>query len=341
MPSFKLNPDHIMEAVYSYPFPEVRSLLNSIRLPAEFMLNTLPVEQAQTYLKGYKFNPKLELVSTPDGSLDLDELHVPIIRRIKKQLLPLLPGLDNFTDVYPTPGSSQAIFTLMAEWKAKGDLKSIAILEGEYEGYAAYAACLNIPVTIRKTLLGHAPKEGEVWFVSNPSAIDGNFIDSNIWDTFVHTGHQIVYDAAYIGLVSKGSVDVSSPNIKAITVSPSKVFGVFRYRLTGLCFTRKPVSSLYGTKWFKDIPALLDTLKLYETFKSYELSYKYTKAQKDICTALGKIAGGAITPSDTLLLAFSSKTVDTQFQKYARNKDVYRFGLTKLFEDYEKYGSAP
>lgn len=335
MPSFKLNQGHIMEAVYSYPFPEVRNALNSTSLPAEFMLNTLPVKQATAYLESYHFSPALELPAASDGALDLDELHVPIIQRIRRQLSPLLPGLDTFANAYPTPGSSQALFTLMAEWKASGELSSIAVLEGEYEGYTAYASSLRIPVTTHKTLLGHTPKKGEVWFVSNPSAIDGNFIDPQTWNTFIHTGHQIVYDAAYIGLVTKGDVDTSSPNIKAVTVSPSKVFGVFRYRLTGLCFTRHPVSSLYGTKWFKDIPALLDTLLLYETFPAYTLPKQYREAQKQLCEELGMAAECNIHPSDTLLLGYTKEPVEAPFQKFRRGEG-YRFGLTKLFEDKEE-----
>lgn len=336
MPSFKLNPNHIMEAVYSYPFPEVRKLLDSHTLPSSFMLNTLPIEKAEEYLKSYNFQPALQLPMQPDGALDLDELHVPVIARIRTHLDAMLPGLAAFTTVYPTPGSSQAIFTLMAEWKAKGEFKTIAVLEGEYEGYSAYAKSLDIPVTVYSNLNELTVKESELWFISNPSAVDGNFISNATWQAFVAAGHQIVYDAAYLGLTIKGEVDVSSPNIRAVVVSPSKVFGVFRYRHTGLCFTRQPVTALYGSKWFKDIPALLDTLLLYETFAPHELPNLYREVQIALCAELSKATGCAVKPGDTLLLAHTNGSVAPAFEKYMRTRGNYRFGLTKLFEDYEK-----
>ena len=334
MPSFKVNPVHVMEAVYSYPFPEVRTLLDKTSLPSTFMLNTLPVGEAKTLLNAYNFSPALWLPATSEGTLDLDELHVPIIDRLRAAIQPLLPGIDTFEQCYPTPGSSHALFSLMAEWKARGELESIAVLEGEYEGYRAYANSLAIPLTTYKDLSEH-PKKGEVWFISNPNAVDGNLITKEAWRIFTHAGHQIVYDAAYLGLTIDGIVDVSSPNIKAVVISPSKVYGVFRYRLTGLCFTRQPVSSLYGTKWFKDIPALLDTLLLYETFTAYELPRKYKKIQEEICNQLGAQIGSTVRASDTLLLGYANEGVGSELTKYRRKEGLYRFGLTKLFEDYE------
>lgn len=190
MPSFKLNPSHIIEAVYSYPFPEVRNLLDAHTVSSNFMLNTLPVEKAEEYLKSYNFKSALQLPIQPDGALDLDELHIPVIARIRTHLNAMLPGLATFTTVYPTPGSSQAIFTLIAEWKAKAEFKTIAVLEGEYEGYVAYAKSLSIPITVYPNLNELRVKEGELWFISNPNAVDGNFISDTVWQTFTTAGHQ-------------------------------------------------------------------------------------------------------------------------------------------------------
>lgn len=335
MQSFKINPAHVMEAVYSYPFPEVRQLLGSRTLDPMFMMNTLPVAKAATYLGNYNFTPALQLPAQSDGTLDLDELHMPIITRLRARLNDMLPGLETFTTAYPTPGSSQAMFMVMAEWKAQGKLTSLAVLDGEYEGYAAYARSLNIPVTVYSSLEGNIPKAGEMWCISNPSAVDGNFIPDATWRAFVTAGHQIIYDAAYLGLTDIGRVDIRSPHIKAVLVSPSKVFGVFRYRHTGLCLTRQPVAALYGSKWFKDIPALLDTLQLYETFAAHELPRRYKKTQAFLCAELSKVVGCTVMPSDTLLLGYTKGPVNPAFAGYMRTDGVYRFGLTKLFEDHE------
>lgn len=334
--NYHINPEHIMTEVYSYPFPEVRQTIGSVAIDPRFMLNTLNVEHAADMLTAYGFSPTLELPSHADGVLNLDEIHVPVIERIKQVQGDTIVGLGDFAYAYPTHGSSQAMFNLMAEWKARGELESVAVLRGEYEGYSAYADSLRIPVTQYDDLERAKPKAGEVWFMSNPSAVDGNWLSEEAWDGFVGAGHEIVYDAAYVGLTTDRTVDVSAPNIKAVLTSPSKQFGVFRYRNTGVTYTREPVSSMYGTKWFKDVPALLDTLKLYETFGMHDLPRAYQPVQRLICQALSELAEGEVSPSDTLLLAHTDQAPGAGMERYQR-ADNYRFGLTKLFEDYESH----
>jgi histidinol-phosphate/aromatic aminotransferase/cobyric acid decarboxylase-like protein len=324
-----------MHEMYSYPFPEVRQTIAS-NLDPGFMLNTLPVSEAAGMIATYNFQPPLELPANGQNELDLDELHTPVIERIRTVQTEHMPGLESFANTYPTHGSSQSMFTLLAEWKAKGKLSSIAVLDGEYEGYEAYANTLNIPVTRHESFEGVEPQEDQVWFISNPSAVDGNWIDKDAWKRFTEAGHSIVFDAAYVGLTPDGTVDVSSPNIKAVLTSPSKIFGVFRYRNTGVTYTREPVDSMYGTKWFKDIPALLDTLKLYETFGHKELVHQYRPRQERICQALSELVGATIVPSDVLLLGSTTKPLGDAYQRFAR-RNVHRFGLTKLFEDFERY----
>lgn len=335
MRSFEINPDNIMTEVYSYPFPEVRDTLAAIDLDPEFMLNTLSVERAAGMLASYNFEPELALPAHANGALNLDELHVPVIDRLRQVQQQTITGLGGFSQAYPTHGSSQAMFTLMAEWRAQGKIESIAVLEGEYEGYGAYANSLRIPLTRYVSLEDAKLKPGEMWFLSNPSALDGNWIDPEVWDSFVDAGNQVVYDAAYAGLTHGQTIDVSSPNIQAVLTSPSKQFGVFRYRNTGVTYTREPVSSMYGTKWFKDVPALLDTLALYENYGMSDLPKTYGPMQNIICQALSEHAQGEVLPSDVLLLAHSDHVAAPDMTRFKRGEG-YRFGLTKLFEDYEQ-----
>ncbi len=123
MHSFEINQQHIMSEVYSYPFPEVRQTIASARLDPEFMLNTLPADRAAGMLAVYGFEPALDLPEHADGALNLDELHVPVIDRIRNVVAESLPGIEGFDHSYPTPGSSQSMFTLMAEWKAQGKVR--------------------------------------------------------------------------------------------------------------------------------------------------------------------------------------------------------------------------
>jgi hypothetical protein len=336
MQKHNLNQEHIMTEVYSYPFPEARKVLDTQHLAQEFMLNTVQIDHARTLLEPYDFQPPLELPANPRGELDLDEIHIPIIDRIREVQIQHMPGIEYFENAYPMAGSSQSMFTLMAEWKAKGNMKSLAVLEGEYEGYKAYADSLRIPISIYETFPDEK-KDGEVWFVSNPSARDGNWIEDDQWQNFVDSGHHIVYDAAYVGLTTEAKrIDVSAQNIKAVLTSPSKIFGVFRNRNTGVTYTREPVEALYGSKWFKDIPALLASLSLYEEFGNNELPIKYKKTQEFICHQLTDLVGVEVSPSDVLLLANTQGPTDPEYSRFQRLSG-YRFGLTKLFEDYEGF----
>ena len=335
MPSFNPNLDRLMPDVYSYPFPEVRKLLGTLSVDQTFMINTLPAHTAQAAIASYNFDPPLELPERADGTLDLDELHVPVIDRIRNKVSEVLVGIEGYEHAYPNHGSSLSMFTLMAEWKAKGEVEHLAVLDGEYEGYSAYADALEIPVIKHTELPTTPPIKGEVWFISNPNAVDGDWVQSELWQDFIAAGHEIVYDAAYVGLTEKQAIDVTAPNIRAVLTSPSKIFGVFRHRYTGVTYTREPVKALYGTKWFKDVPGLLDTLKLYETFDNSQLADKYRGIQHEICEALTRKLGRAVIPSDTLLLAKSTlDPVDESLAQFQRGAN-YRFGLTKLFEQYE------
>jgi hypothetical protein len=335
MPLFKPQPEHMMTEVYSYMFPEVRRELRGRSLEPIFLMNTVTVEDAANNLIPFKLEPKLELPENADGSLNLDELHVPVIERIRQVVGRQIEGLETFEHAYPAHGSSPSIFGLMAEWQAREKLKTVAILEGEYEGYKAYAESLEIPLVTYPTLTGNKPKEGEVWFVSNPSALDGNWHDQEEWNEFVGDGHQIVYDAAYVGLTDPNTINVTAPNIRAVLTSPSKIFGVFRYRDSGVTYTREPVISMIGSKWFKDVPALIDTLCLYERFGNSSLISQYRPVQADICEGISELVQGDVVPSEVLLLGTAVAIGEPAFESH-RRACGYRFGLAELFEDYER-----
>lgn len=325
-----------MTEVYSYPFPEVRNLLASLRIDERFMLNTLPIVEAESMIAGLGFVPPLALTSRTDRTLDLDELHVPVQARIEAILAKRLTGLHTFAHRYPVHGSSPAIFALLAEWKATGVLTSIAVLAGDYEGYRALAESLQIPITSYPSFENAKPRRGEIWFTSNPSARDGNWIPAEEWSAFVASGCAVVVDAAYVGLTADDvSIDVSAQNILAVLTSPSKIFGVFRYRLTGTTFVRAPITAMYANKWFKDIPALLQTLALYEQFADNWLPKSYRHWQHDICFHLEGVVEAPIHASDTILLASAQGPVAPRFDSFQRGS-VLRFGLTKTFEDYER-----
>lgn len=342
---FSANPDNLWHEVFGYPFIETRRALGSLSLDELFHINTLPVTEAANILHdgGYIVDPALELPAYDNGQLNLDSIHEPVIDRITQRNEPLLTGLFGFNEKYPTHGSSMAIRALMAEWSRTGKMTELAVVGGEYEGYEFAAGDakhnLGLAIPVHKVVSledASDPVEGRVWFVSNPSAVNGNWHDDEVWQQFVAAGHDIVYDAAYVGLTAENHpIDVSAPNIKAVLTSPSKIFGTFRHRLTGIAYTREPVFSMIDTIWFKDVPALMATLILYETFEPNELPTKYKNDQLIICRSLTDHFGKTITPSDAILLSNTNETLPPEYSHYKRKPGTYRFGLTKLFEQLE------
>lgn len=342
MSEYKPDISKLMTEVYSYEFPEVSTLLGEVSYNPAISGNDLPISEAGVLTQDcYGFEPPLELPEREDGTLDLDELNEVFVQRVRAVVEQQLPGLDTFENTYVGHGSSDLLAKIIMEGSAKGEIKQISVVEGEYEGYKAYADAIGLPVVVHNSLEDAPvePEAGVVWFVSNPSAVEGDIISPEVFADFVAVGHEIVIDAAYVGLTEPVEIDVSAQNIIAVTTSPSKIFGVFRRRMTGVAYTRRPVASLYGSKWFKDAPAMLETLKLYEEIGIEDLQEKYRQVQEAVCESLTVEMGIEITPSDVLLLGQLAATEVTdpvlarKLEPFIRSGN-YRFGLTKLIEDY-------
>lgn len=349
---FSIGPEDLWADVLNYPFPEVRALLNSLLLPQEFFMHLTPDEVTRMLQDNkFDFDPVIQF-DTKKGYVDRDRMHVPVLDRIydlhhKDQL----PGLSTYKHRYATQGSTQAIRVLMPEWKAKGEMTELAVIGengreigDEYMGYQAVADSFNIPV-LRVPTLAEAgePVKGRVWFISNPSALDGNWLNDEALQAFIAAGHEVVLDLAYGGLaIDPHVLDVSAPNIRAVLTSPSKIFGVFWQRYMGVAYTREKVSSLeWDAVMFKEIPTLLATLILYKTFKPNELPRKYQQRQLDACAAIARLLGmstEAIVPSDTLLMATTAEPLPDEYSEYLQftlPSGISRFRLPGILEKQE------
>jgi hypothetical protein len=343
-----------LKAVYSYFFPEVRDIVNGRdRLPTWLFLTTTPNEH---YLHG--FNPPLFVPGLPGGTVDLDRIHEPVIERIIKAYKPLVPALGEFEYRYPTAGSSEGIFHILAALKAGNLLTEtsceppISVLEGEYEGYGEYAKALGMGTDFTE----FTPKEAltcsptvngvpRVWFISNPSARNGAIIDNEFIKKLCDRGSKVVLDLAYAGMTKPYKFDVNHNNIIAVVMSLSKPYGVFRFRIGGFAFTREPIISLFANKWFKDVPALLKAVELVERIPPGSLYKRYSDLQRLIIDAIRRDTGLPIRASNVFLLAWMkgcSEQMLTPKQKKMvaefKRGDLYRFCLTPYFEEIERRG---
>jgi hypothetical protein len=328
-----------MKAVYCYYFPQVRPLLHEVErsIPDELYFVTAPVEEIEQKLAPL-FDPPLQLPAL-NGCLDLDEFHVPIIQRIVAAYDTTVPALSEFDYSYPTSGSSEGLFHILAQLKADG-VDAINVLDGEYEGYAAQARNLGLEVHVRLPGKSYVPG---IWFISNPSARNGNLLPEGFVNSLCQYGNRVVLDLAYAGSTVPHIYDVSHPNLIAVVLSFSKPYGVFRSRIGGFTFSRTPFPTLFGNKWFKDTLRLCQALKLAECVGPNGLYPTYHPVQKRIIRRLNKELGLGIRASDALLIGHlpaSAMSILSDEQRELvepyRRGPGFRFCLTPYFEREER-----
>jgi len=332
-----------LPAVYSFMFPEVRALLGAADNldPRLFLTSTTAVDAADM-LASIGLDPPLAVPATPYGCVDLDALHEPALARLTTTLARAAPGLDSFAKVYPTSGSSTAIFHLLAE-AAAARTTTIRVLDGEYEGFGEYARAVGLAVeVIDPDICDPARLVPGLWFISDPSARDGNWIGGGLIERLCDAGHRLVIDLAYLGTAGHSRVELSHPNIEAVVVSLSKPWGLFRFRV-GTCYSRQPVPSLYAQRWFKDIGRLLGGLRIVEALPPGVLEQRWRPVQSAVLRRIADETGLRLRPSAVFLLANLSAHDASHLsagqrgliEPYARGRG-YRFCLTPYFEQAER-----
>jgi hypothetical protein len=220
----------------------------------------------------------------------------------------------------------------------------IHTFEGEYEGYGAYAKDSTARVVTHNRRQYHESikdqmRPGELFFLSQPSAIDGNLWDG--YDEFLHWLNRecptagVMVDLSYVGAVTRREyhIDVSHENIRALFVSLSKSFGKFFDRIGGL-LSRSTYPTLYGNRlWFKNLPALRAGAELLRTFDPYNLPQKYLPLQQDAVSALSRLIDGNVQASDVVLLAHQPAAESlTEIQRMLRRGDTIRYCLTPAMD---------
>lgn len=303
-----------ISSVYAYYYPEVRKEVDKV-------------------VKN--FSQELLLRSIFPG---LDNFHDSFVEKYIKYSHKYQKGLSNFSNKYFVNGSSEAIFHLLLDSIFHNEGKPIYVFKGEYEGYKEYAKNMGGTVTeidfnsnIKKLPLGR-------WFISNPSAIDGNIFKNEDINSIASLGHEIVLDVSYLGSTREYQLDLSHPNIIAVLVSLSKPFGLFYYRI-GIAFVRKQMPTLYPNKWFKNILSITIGEALLDKFGIGHFYKKYLPFQKKAIENLNKETGVTINPSDILLLANQADKNIPQNKKELLSKfqrgDNFRFCLTPYFLELE------
>lgn len=307
-----------LKSVYSYYFPEIRDLISDLT-------------------KNYPHEVFLQSISP-----GLDDFHFKVIDQYQRFIKPILPKLSDFEYRYFTNGSSEGIFHLLVYLKVNYPNSPIYVFKGEYEGYLQYAIQLGITIKevdyeieLHKLPLGF-------WFISNPSARNGNIIPNVKILQICRAGHRIILDGAYVGLTKPYEFEISHPNIFSVVTSLSKPLGLFYYRI-GFIFTREEIKTLYPNIWFKNIFSLLIAREIFSRFKCDYFYNKYRPVQLKIIKEIKKDIRIPIKPSDSLLLGYFNRSKVSglnnrqlvEIEKYRRG-DHYRFCLTPYFLEKQK-----
>lgn len=270
-----------------------------------------------------------------------DAAHGVFIEQWRRWVASSVRGLGEFKHSFVTNGSSEAIretvWDLAATAKEAGTTPNLHVFAGEYEGYAAYARAARVNVVTHdrarwRDELSQATPGAHRWYLSQPSAIDGN--DWPEFSEFVtataQRGVELAVDLAYVGATPRlRPIDLSFPNVRHVFFSLSKVFGVFYHRIGGI-LSRTPLLGLDGNKWFKNMFSLyLGTALLEETLGPTTLPAKYQHAQEEACRILRGRHGIPFAPSDVILLATSPSG---DYPSAFRRANGYRWCLTPTMD---------
>lgn len=314
-----MNELKAMKTVYSYRFPEVRDLITELTNP-------------------FPHDVFLESTSPPGA---LDDFHDPVIDKVLALYADSVPDLRDFGFRYPTSGSEEGIREILTLLQSQG-VENIYVLRGEYEGYKFVGETRCIDTVEVDAQTNPRNLEPGYWFISNPSARDGNIIPNKVIDDVCEAGHQVFYDLAYLGSTRPHEFDLSHENIFAAVISFSKPFGLFYDRI-GFTFSREAVPSLYANKWFKNILGLMIAGKIAEELDPAELYDKYRPVQEEIIDGINRDFSLGMRPSDALLLGHitneSAQALDPRQKEMIssfQREDVYRFCLSLYYLEHEK-----
>ena len=267
--------------VYSYYMPEVRAVVDELmaEYPHEVFLRSL--------------------------GPGLDDFHRPVIARLVERHRQDVPALGGFEHAYPTAGSEEGIRELMTTIAAGGD-RTVCMFAGDYEGYREVARsrgleCRELPFDAASP----ATVPPSWWFLSNPSARDGNLLPQEIVDAVLAAGHKVFYDLSYLDSTPPAAFDLSHPNVAAAAISFSKPYGLFYYRI-GFTFARQPIPALFANKWFKNVFGLLLAERLMKSIDARAHADRYKAAQAEVVSAIGREHRFGLLPSDAFLLAHVS-----------------------------------
>lgn len=235
-----------------------------------------------------------------------DEVRSKLLIDLKNEVLSYFSpcvDLTQFNHFYLTNGITDGL----NYYSSQNHSAKFKILPGDY-------AYLN---------LFHQNQSEEIFYISNPSAIDGNYVDDDTFKSLCDEHSRVILDCAYLGTARNKKIEMHE-NIEAVFLGLSKTLGIPDTRI-GFIFSKKKLNLLNGIVYdnsYFNMPACLASLQL---LKEFELGYIYNtyKSQQEfVCKEYN------IVPSDVCIFATST---DPKYNFFKRGP-VNRICLTEKME---------
>lgn len=237
-----------------------------------------------------------------------DNLHQEYLSLWKQAQTGKISGIENLKFGYPTNGSSEAIFMQLTYLNSKG--KRLVVFNEEYEGYSMFAKNINMPLIFveRDNIDWEAINpSSDIFFISQPSSIDGNIWDD--FDNFMQSteskGISVYVDLAYVALFEHEAIKLDYKNIDGIFFSLSKFFGVYYHRIGGT-FLKEENPLLWPMLWFKNLNSIGYGQELLKKKIAGAFVDDFNNAkdmQVQICNEMSKQLNLKIIPSNVPMIA--------------------------------------
>lgn len=301
--------------VYSYPTPEVLAVIRA--LVANYPADVIEEGWVRSQMTDYH-----------------NQIFDELTNLREEEVL----GLRGFEQRYPTYGSDHAICEYLTYLSVEESVRSIYVLEDDYEGFIERARSRDLQAQVVTADTDPKKLTPGVWFISNPSARDGNIIANETIYDILEQGHRVLYDLAYLGTTDDWRFDLRHENIDGALISFSKPYGLFSHRI-GFSFFRRRVPSLEANAlWFKNIFGLTVASRVITTINHQSYVATYKASQRAIVNSLVEQTGLPLKPSDAFLLAHVSAEDAAQLngkqlealKRYQRGRG-YRLCLTPYF----------
>lgn len=168
------------------------------------------------------------------------------------------------------------------------------------------------------------PSTGDkVFYVTNPSAIDGNYITDETFNKLCNEHDRVILDCAYLGAAKPKKIEMH-PNIETVFLGLSKTLGIPDCRI-GYLFSKKNIPLLDGIIYdnaYFNMPACLTSIDLLRTYELGYLHTIYKNQQSKVCSDYN------LTPSDVYLFGTST---DKQYDYFKRGS-INRLCLTEKID---------